>query len=338
MGQGSFLYAQQLTQQIEDLEGQLAGYQRIFEVLPAIAASPSTVLIAGETGTGKELVARTVHALGPRPRGPFIAVNCGALPETLLESELFGYKAGAFTGANRDKPGRFALARGGTLFLDEIGEVSPALQVRLLRVLQDRTYEPLGGTRSESSDARIMVATNKDLAEQVRAGVFREDPYYRVNVVRVELPPLRRRKEDIPLLVEQFVCRFNRLQQKAVPGMTVEALSLLMAYDWPGNIRELENAVERAFILCNEGRIGIEHLPDELTAHGAGRRPEHEARSAHDILDAQVIRAALERNGFSRLAAARELGVHKTTLFRRMKKLRIALPEKDGRSRRRRRQ
>ncbi len=311
--------------------------QRVFEVLPAIAASPSTVLIVGETGTGKEMVARTIHALGPRPQAPFIAVNCGALPETLLESELFGYKAGAFTGANRDKPGRFALARRGTLFLDEIGEVSPALQIRLLRVLQDRTYEPLGGTRSESSDARIMVATNKDLAEQVRGGVFREDLYYRVNVVRIELPPLRRRKEDIPLLTEQFVARFNRLQQKTVTGITSEALSFFMAHDWPGNIRELENAVERAFILCREGPIGIEHLPEELTARGAGRGPEREARNAHDILDAQAIRAALERNAFSRLAAAKELGIHKTTLFRRMKKLGIALPEQDGRSRPRRR-
>ncbi|MGZ8840914.1 MAG: sigma-54 interaction domain-containing protein, partial [Candidatus Aminicenantales bacterium] len=239
---------------IGDLTSRSPLMQRVFEVLPVIAASPSTVLIVGETGTGKELVARTVHTLGPRPQGPFIAVNCGALPETLLESELFGYKAGAFTGANKDKPGRFALARGGTLFLDEIGEVSPALQVRLLRVLQDRRYEPLGGTRSESSDARIMVASNKDLAEQVRGGVFREDLYYRVNVVRIELPPLRRRKEDIPLLVEQFVTRFNRLQQKTVPGITSEALSLLMAHDWPGNIRELENVIERAFILCREGR------------------------------------------------------------------------------------
>jgi len=324
--------------QVGELTSHSPLMQRVFEVLPVIAASPSTVLIIGETGTGKELVARTVHSLGPRPRGPFIAVNCGALPETLLESELFGYKAGAFTGAGKDKPGRFALAWGGTLFLDEIGEVSPALQARLLRVLQDRTFDPLGGTRSERTDARILVATNRDLAEQVRRGVFREDLYYRVNVVRIELPPLRRRKEDIPLLVEQFVCRFNRLQQKAVPGMTAEALSLLMAYDWPGNIRELENAVERAFILCNEGRIGIEHLPDELTAHGAGRRPEHAARSAHDILDAQVIRAALERHAFHRLAAARELGIHKTTLFRRMKKLGIALPEQDGRSRPRHRQ
>ena len=310
--------------------------QRLFEVLPALAASPSTVLILGETGTGKELVARTVHSLGPRPQGPFIAVNCGALPETLLESELFGYKAGAFTGANKDKPGRFALARGGTIFLDEIGEVSPALQIRLLRVLQERTYEPLGGTRSESTDARIMVATNKDLAEQVRRGVFREDLYYRVNVVRIELPPLRRRMEDIPLLVEQFIARFNRRQQKTVPGIATEALSLLLAHDWPGNIRELENAIERAFILCNEGRIGIEHLPEELTALRAAAGAASDVRSAHDILDAQAIRAALERNAFNRLAAAKELGIHKTTFFRRMKKLGISLPEQDGRSQRRR--
>jgi PAS domain S-box-containing protein len=321
--------------QIGDLSSRSPLMQRVFEVLPAVAASPSTVLILGETGTGKELVARTIHSLSPRNEGPFIAVNCGALPDTLLESELFGYKAGAFTGANKDKPGRFALARGGTIFLDEIGEVSPALQVRLLRVLQERTYEPLGATRSESTDARIMAATNKDLAEQVRRGVFREDLYYRVNVVRIELPPLRRRKEDIPLLVEQFIVRFNRLQRKSVPGITAEALSLLMAHDWPGNIRELENAVERAFILCQEGSIGIEHLPQELRAPGMAG-VDSDMRSAHDILDAQAIRTALERNAFNRLAAAKELGIHKTTLYRKMKKLGIARPEQDGRSQRRR--
>jgi len=321
--------------QVGDLTSRSPLMQRVFEVLPAIAASPSTVLIVGETGTGKELVARTIHALGPRPRGPFVAVNCGALPETLLESELFGYKAGAFTGAGKDKPGRFALARGGTLFLDEIGEVSPALQARLLRVLQDRAFEPLGGTRPESTDARILAATHRDLAEQVRRGAFREDLYYRVHVVRIELPPLRRRKEDIPLLVEQFIARFNRLQQRAVPGMTAEALSLLMAHDWPGNIRELENAIERAFILCREGRIGIEHLPEELTAPLARRGAGSPVRFAHDTLDAQAIRSALERNAFNRLAAARELGIHKTTLYRRMKKLGLARPERDGRSRRR---
>jgi PAS domain S-box-containing protein len=319
---------------VGDLSSRSPLMQRVFEILPAIAASPSTVLILGETGTGKELVARTIHSLSPRNQRPFIAVNCGALPDTLLESELFGYKAGAFTGANKDKPGRFALAKGGTIFLDEIGEVSPALQVGLLRVLQERTYEPLGATRSEAADVRVIVATNKDLAEQVRQGLFREDLYYRVNVVRVELPPLRRRKEDIPLLVDQFVARFNRLQQKSVQGIAAEALSLLMAHNWPGNIRELENAIERAFILCSDGHIGIAHLPGELTAHGTAAGADADMRSAHDILDAQAIRAALEHNAFNRLAAARELGIHKTTLFRRMKKLGISLPEQDGRTRR----
>jgi transcriptional regulator with PAS, ATPase and Fis domain len=203
-------------------------------------------------------------------------------------------------------------------------------------VLQERTYEPLGATRSEAADVRVIVATNKDLAEQVRQGLFREDLYYRVNVVRVELPPLRRRKEDIPLLTEQFVARFNRLQQKSVQGIAAEALSLLMAHDWPGNIRELENAIERAFILCGAGQIGIAHLPGELTAHGVAAGEDADMRSAHDVLDAQAIHAALERNGFNRLAAARELGIHKTTLFRRMKRLGISLPEQDGRARRKR--
>ena len=309
--------------------------QRIFEVLPAIAASPSTVLILGETGTGKELMARTIHDLSPRKQGPFIAVNCGALPDTLLESELFGHKAGAFTGAQKDKPGRFALAKGGTLFLDEIGEVSSALQVRLLRVLQERTYEPLGAIRSESADVRVIVATNKDLAEQVKKGLFREDLYYRINVVRVELPPLRRRKEDIPLLAKQFVARFNHLQQKSMQGVSSEALSLLMAHHWPGNIRELENAIERAFILCRDLLIDIKDLPTELTSHYTKPVAEADLCSAHAALDEQAIAVALERNNFNRMAAARDLGIHKTTLFRRMKKLGIPFPDQDGRRQRR---
>jgi PAS domain S-box-containing protein len=319
---------------VGDLVSRSPLMQKVFEVLPPVAASPSTVLVLGETGTGKELLARTIHELSPRKKRPFVAVNCGALPETLLESELFGYKAGAFTDAKKDKPGRFALAGGGTLFLDEIGEISPALQVRLLRVLQERTYEPLGGVRSEKADVRVIAATNQDLIGLVQQKIFREDLYYRVNVVRIELPPLRRRKEDLPLLVEHFITRFNRLQNKAVPGVATEALSLLMAYDWPGNIRELENVIERAFILCGDGRIETAHLPSELTARGRVTDiAETDIRSARDILYAQAIRAALERNGFNRLAAARELGIHKTTLFRRMRQLGITLPEKDGRTR-----
>jgi PAS domain S-box-containing protein len=309
--------------------------QKVFEILPALAASPSTVLVFGETGTGKEVIARMIHSLSPRHKGPFVAVNCAALPDTLLESELFGYKAGAFTGARKDKPGRFALAKGGTLFLDEIGMVSPALQVRLLRVLQERSYEPLGAIRSETTDARVIVATNKDLAEQVSRGIFREDLYYRVNIIRIELPPLRRRKEDIPLLVEQFIERFNRLQQKSINGIDVETLSLLMAHEWPGNVRELENVIERSFILCSGDYIGMRHLPEELTAHSKELASSSDIKTARELLDAQTIRAALERNHFNRLAAAKELGIHKATLLRKIKKLDISLPERDGRSSRR---
>ncbi|MDD5718733.1 MAG: sigma 54-interacting transcriptional regulator [Candidatus Krumholzibacteria bacterium] len=320
---------------VGDLTSRSPLMQRIFEVLPAIAASPSTVLILGETGTGKELIARTLHALSPRQQGPFVAVNCGALPDTLLESELFGYKAGAFTGAQGNKPGRFAQAKGGTILLDEIGEISPALQVRLLRVLQERTYEPLGSTHSETADVRVLAATNKDLANLVERGLFREDLYYRVNVIRLEMPPLRRRNEDIPLLVDLILARLHRLQRKAVTGVSPEALSLLMAHDWPGNIRQLANAIERAFILCDESVIGIGHLPAELRSRGAEMESaERGVRSAHDVLDAQAIRAALARNGGNRLAAARDLGIHKTTFFRRVKRLGIELPARDGRQRR----
>ncbi len=316
---------------VGDLSSRSPLMQKVFDVLPAIAASPSTVLILGETGTGKELLARTIHTLSPRRKGPFIAVNCGALPDTLLESELFGYKKGAFTGATRDKPGRFAMAKGGTIFLDEIGEVTPALQVRLLRVLQERSFEPLGATRSETADVRIIVATNRDLAELMRQGKFREDLYYRVNVVRLELPPLRRRKEDIPLLVEQFIAGFNRIQDKEVKGISAETLSLLMAHDWPGNIRELENIIERSFILTNGGIIDIGQLPEELTARTGTLPAPSGMKNLRNMLDAQSIHAALERTENNRLAAARELGIHKTTLFRKMKKLGIPLPTRRGR-------
>ena len=318
--------------QLGDLVSRSPAMKKILEVLPQVAASDSTVLIQGETGTGKELLARAIHDLSPRRDRPFIAVSCGALPDTLLESELFGYKAGAFTGALKGKPGRFALAERGTLFLDEIGEISPALQVRLLRFLQERTFEPLGGTKSLKTDVRVITATNRDLALLVRKGTFRQDLFYRIHVVRLELPPLRERREDIPLLVEHFVTRFNRLKGKALTGVNPEALSLLVAHDYPGNVRELENLIERAFVLCPEGRIETRHLPEEF----AGRRMpagrpgnlEHTVRT----MEAQVIREALRRNHNNRLAAARELGMHKSTLFRRLKTLGIFTPGPDGRS------
>ena len=322
--------------QMGDIVSRCAAMRRIFDILPQIAASDATVLIQGETGTGKELLARAIHNLSPRKTKPFVAVNCGALPDTLLESELFGYVKGAFTGAAKDKPGRFALAEGGTLFLDEIGDISPALQIRLLRVLQDKRYEPLGGTETRLADVRIVAATHRDLAAQIRKGAFREDLFYRLNVVKVDLPPLRKRKEDIPLLSDHFIARFNRLQGKAVMGVSPDVLALLMAHDYPGNVRELENILERAFVLCGAGRIERAHLPPELTGQPAvSHAPSVDtmAAQAHAI-ETQAIRKALERHGFNRLAAARALGLHKSTLFRKIKALGIELPEQDGRSHR----
>lgn len=315
-----------------DLVSRSASMRRIFEILPQASASESTVLIEGETGTGKELLARAVHSLSPRRNGPFVAVNCGALPDTLLESELFGHVRGAFTGADRDRPGRLAAAQSGTLFLDEVGEVSPALQVRLLRVLQERTYEPLGSNTSVEADIRIIAATNKPLRRLVDEGLFREDLYYRINVVRLELPPLRNRKEDIPLLVEHFIARFNRLQDKAVAGVSSEAMALLMAHNYPGNIRELENVIEYAFVLCREGEIRLEYLPEEFLSRTPATRRRGDIRSSVRATEAQEIREALRRNNFNRAAAARDLGMHKSTFFRKVHKLGIDLPEQDGRS------
>jgi PAS domain S-box-containing protein len=322
--------------QVGDLVSRSPLMRRIFDVLPQIGESESTVLIQGETGTGKELLARALHSLSRRHDKPFIAVSCGALPDTLLESELFGYKAGAFTGAARDKPGRFSLADGGTLFLDEIGEISPALQVRLLRALQERTFEPLGGTRSVRVDVRVIVATNRDLAAQVKKGAFRQDLFYRINVVRLAMPPLRKRKEDIPLLVDHFVARGNRVQGKSLPGVSPEALSFLMAHDYPGNIRELENIIEHAFVLCAEGQIELRHLPEDFISHVPAKRKRGVMEDTVREVESQTIREALRRNGYNRLATARELGIHKSTLFRKMKALGIPLPEEDGRSTRRR--
>ncbi len=293
----------------------------IFDILPGVAESDSTVLVEGDTGTGKELIARALHSLSERKDEPFVAVNCGALPDTLLESELFGYEAGAFTDARRDKPGRFALAERGTLFLDEIADVSPALQVRLLRVIQERVFEPLGSTRPVSSDVRIIAASNRDLAAQVKAGTFREDLFYRINVIKIKLPPLRDRREDIPLLVDHFIRRFNNIKKKHIEDVSPDALAVLAGYDYPGNVRELENVIEHAFVLCRTGMIEVGDLPPQIRTVSEDN-PVIRAKSMDD-LEAAYIRDVLRKHGWNRAESARELGMHKTTLWRKMKKLGI---------------
>lgn len=318
--------------QVGDIISRSALMRRLLEVLPRVADSESTILLEGETGTGKELIARAIHGFSPRRNGPFVAVNCGALPETLLESEFFGYKAGAFTGAVKDKPGRFALARGGTLFLDEIGEVSQALQVRLLRVLQERVYEPLGATRTEKADVRVVAATNRDLAARVATGAFRGDLYYRIKVMKLEMPPLRRRREDVPLFIQHFIDTFNAVQNKCVTGVSADVLGVLTAHDYPGNVRELRNIIEHAFMLVSEGQIELEHLPPELVPVAPSPRKGRKLVETMKAIEARAIREAIERNGGNRLAAAHELGMHKSTLFRKVLQLGIDLPRQDGRS------
>ena len=317
----------------EDIVGRSAAMRRLFEVLPQIADSSSTVLIEGPSGTGKELFARAIHNLSPRKKKPFVAVSCAALPDTLLESELFGHKAGAFTDAKRDKPGRFALAEGGTILLDEIGDVSPAMQVRLLRVLQERMIEPLGGVRSIPVDVRVIAATNKDLASLVRAGKFRDDLYFRVRVVHLELPALARRREDIPLLVDHLVARFNRLQGKQIAGVSDEVLARLMEHDYPGNVRELENIIEQAFVLCRGGMIEMNHLPPELRPTASPGAPSGQPMSLNAI-EKLFITETLQRRHGNRKLAAGDLGINVSTLYRKIQAFGIETPEVDGRGRR----
>ena len=314
----------------EDIISKSPKMQHVFDLIPTIAESESTVLITGDSGTGKGLIAQALHNQSPRADNPFITVNCGAIPDTLLESELFGYKAGAFTDARRSKAGRFTLAQGGTIFLDEIGDISPAIQAKLLRVLQDKVFEPLGGVQSIKADVRILAATNRDLATLVQEGRFRTDLYYRINVFRMELPPLRERMEDIPLLVNHFVAKLSSLKGKEISGVTPETLAILMKYDYPGNVRELENIIEHAFVLSPGGMIQAQHLPGELQP-----RPSTAQRETLDLLgeyEKELILDALRRNQWNRLKAAQELGIHKTTLFRKVRKLGIDLPDTDGRS------
>nr|MBP6991558.1 sigma 54-interacting transcriptional regulator [Spirochaetota bacterium] len=252
----------------EDIVSKSKLMQEIFGILPDIADSDSSVLIEGNSGTGKELIARAIHHLSRRREKPLTVINCAAVPDNLLESELFGYKAGAFTDAKKDKPGKIAQAEGGTLFLDEIGDISPAIQVKLLRFLQEREYEPLGGIAPLKSDVRIIAATNKILADEIRDGRFREDLYYRITVVNIKLPSLAERKEDIPFLVKHFIQKYNILRGKNIEGVSDSVINILMHHEYPGNIRELENIIEHAFVLCRETYIQPVHLPAHLKKSG----------------------------------------------------------------------
>jgi len=309
----------------EDIISQSHKMQNLFAILPNIAESNTTILIEGQSGTGKELFAKAIHNLSFRKDKPFVAVNCGALPDTLLESELFGYKAGAFTDAKKDKLGRFALAEGGTIFLDEIGDISPAVQVKLLRVLQEKTYEPVGAVSTVKADVRIITATNKKLSELVKEDKFRVDLYYRINVMKLELPPLGARKEDVPLLVDHFISRFNRLHNKNICCVTNEVTAVLLAYDYPGNVRELENIIEHCFVLCEGEIIEAKHLPTSVRPALKKENAKNSEPATIKQMEIILITQALRRNKGNKTVTAKELGIDKSTLFRKMKTFDIKL-------------
>jgi PAS domain S-box-containing protein len=320
-----------------DIIGESSAMREIFAVIPQVAESDAAVLITGSSGTGKELVAQAIHDLSSRESKPFIRVNCGALPDTLLESELFGYMKGAFTGAASDKLGRFQQANGGTLFLDEIGDVSPAFQVKLLRALEEGEIQALGGTNTIKVNVRLITATNRNLDEMVRNGEFREDLYYRIRVIPIALPPLKRRQKDIPLLVSHFIkLNATRIGRKA-PRITRRAMRILYDYEYPGNVRELRNIIERAFVLSTDDIIDMAHLPPEVvrattlggTIPGQRRsRPSErkiqeatitDRKEQQDRPEVRRLLAILEENGWNRSTTAAALGMGRTTLWRRMK-------------------
>ncbi|MCA9540007.1 MAG: sigma-54-dependent Fis family transcriptional regulator [Myxococcales bacterium] len=316
------------------LIGTSAPMRAVFEIVDKVAATPSTVLITGESGTGKELIAKALHQHSARSEAPFIRVNCAAIPDTLIESELFGYDRGAFTGATTGKPGRFELADGGTLFLDEIGEVSTEMQVKLLRAIQESEFERVGGIRTQRVDVRIIAATNRDLAAEVKAGNFREDLFYRLNVVPVRLPPLRERPEDIPLLVEHILDKYTRRLRRTVEGVTEAALAALSAYEWPGNIRELENVLERTLLFCDDAWIDAADLPVEVRGQSAlGSSPPVVPDGITDLkeaikvttrrLERELIERALEDTSRNVTHAARRLGISRKSLQTKMKELNL---------------
>jgi PAS domain S-box-containing protein len=306
---------------VGDIVGKSDALQKIFNLLPDIAQSDSTVLIQGPSGSGKELLAKAIHQLSPRRDKPFVAINCSALPETLLESELFGYVRGAFTDAKKDKPGKFALAYGGTLFLDEIGDLPVAIQAKLLRVLQERSYEPLGSNISKQVKARFISATNMDLKGLVESGRFREDLYYRLKVIQIDLPTLKERREDLPLLIEHFIQKLTIQTGKKIAQVSPKAMEVLMNYHYPGNIRELGNILEHAFVLCHGSVIQLTHLPPELQ-RGIPENNHPRLSFGKRLKDQEgaLIQQVIDKYQGNRTLAANELGIHPTTLWRKLKR------------------
>jgi two-component system response regulator HydG len=324
--QALVLQNRELQRRLAEMEGtgQLLGtsaaMRRLLETVTQVAPSSATVLIQGESGTGKELVANALHAGSPRQGRPLVKVNCAALPETLLESELFGYEKGAFTGAVARKAGRFELAHGGTLFLDEIGELSAPTQAKLLRVLQDGEFERVGGTQSLRVDVRVVAATNADVAALVREKRFREDLFYRLNVITVQIPPLRERREDIPLLAQHFLRRFAQKNGKGITGFTEEALDLLQSHPWPGNVRELENVIERAVVLTRSSAISPADLPETLAgSDSAARHLVISIGTPLEEVEDRLIEETLRYTKGDKTLAAKLLGIATRTIYRRMK-------------------
>jgi DNA-binding NtrC family response regulator len=319
------------------LIGDAPSIKRLLDLVDKVAPTDSSVLVLGESGTGKELIARALHELSPRANKPLVPINCGAIPENLLESELFGHVKGAFTGAAQSRTGRFEMASGGTIFLDEIGEMSPLLQVKLLRVLQERCIEPVGGSRTLDVDVRVVAATNKDLEAEVEKGTFREDLYYRLNVVELNIPALRERRSDIPNLIRFFNTRLREQRDRGINGVADEALAKLNAYHWPGNVRELENVVERLSVFCNEQVVQLSDLPVKILSprrRDAGTPldlPEEgmDLREVLNSLEGRLIRQALDRTGWNKNKAALLLRMNRTTLVEKLKKRELLNPDGD---------
>ena len=308
----------------EIVVGSSPAMKRVLELVDSVAPTDATVLIRGESGTGKELVARLIHARSPRSFGPMVAVNCGALPEGILESELFGHEKGAFTGATSRRKGKLELADGGTLFLDEIGEITQRVQVDLLRALEDRKITRVGGTQEIPVDFRVVCATNKDLEQAVRNGEFREDLYYRINVFQIEIPPLRERPEDTMAIAEHYLKKYASAMGRRVTGFSPAARELLLRYPWPGNVRELANAIERALVVCREGEIEPRHLPIATRTHEVS--PEEEKDLSLQAMERRHILKVLKLNEFNITRAAKTLGIDRVTLYNKMKKYGIERP------------